>query len=401
MRVQKAVNFLRGSVRLEAVGPYPERFFNICAARGIRFRRVERVDETTVRVTVSQRQAQKAQALGPSCLCQVTRLEEQGAPVFLRRFRHRYGLLAGLALSLACVLLLSQFILVVEVSGNTTVSEETILARLQDCGLSVGVYGPGVDARAVANRALLELEELSFLSINLHGVRAEVVVREAEPAPEVEPTGVAVDLLAEKGGTVLEVYPLSGVSLVEAGDVVEPGQVLLSGTVRISREQDETSPDVEYGVVAKGTVWARVEESFTATMPLKRAEKAYTGQSQGQWEWIVLGHCFKISPKAFQPFTYYDKIEETYPLTLSDSLTLPLALIHRTALEYELGSKQLDVQTAQAQLETLLEARLQDAIGENGQVLERSWQVSRTGDALTLTLTAACREQIAQRQTNE
>ena len=84
--MQKAVNYLRGTVRLEATGPYPERFFNICSARGIRFWRVERVDETTVRLNVSLRQAGKAEALGPKCLCEVHRVGEEGAPGFLKGF---------------------------------------------------------------------------------------------------------------------------------------------------------------------------------------------------------------------------------------------------------------------------------------------------------------------------
>ncbi len=63
--MQNAANFIRGSVRLEAVGPYPERFFNILSARGIRFWQVERVDATTVRLTVARCQAGRAVALGP------------------------------------------------------------------------------------------------------------------------------------------------------------------------------------------------------------------------------------------------------------------------------------------------------------------------------------------------
>ncbi len=71
--MQNAANFIRGSVRLEAVGPYPERFLNILSARGIRFWQVERVDATTVRLTVARSQAGRAQALGKA-------LPVRGAP---------------------------------------------------------------------------------------------------------------------------------------------------------------------------------------------------------------------------------------------------------------------------------------------------------------------------------
>ena len=64
--MQNAANFIRGSVRLEAVGPYPERFFNILSARGIRFWQVERVDATTVRLTVARSQAGAGTGAGRS-----------------------------------------------------------------------------------------------------------------------------------------------------------------------------------------------------------------------------------------------------------------------------------------------------------------------------------------------
>ena len=111
--MQKAVNYMRGCVRLEATGPYPERFFNICSARGIRFWKVERVDETTVRLTVALSQAKTAQALGSKCLCDVTQIGQTGAPSFLMQFRSRYGMLVGLALSLLAVVFLSRFVLVI------------------------------------------------------------------------------------------------------------------------------------------------------------------------------------------------------------------------------------------------------------------------------------------------
>lgn len=391
--MQKAVNYLRGSVRLEATGPYPERFFNICSARGIRFWRVERVDETTVRLNVSLRQAKKAEALGPKCLCEVRRVGEEGAPGFLKGFRSRYGMLAGLLLSLAAVLVLSRFVLVIDITGETAVPEGVMLSQLRSSGLYPGVYGPTVDERAVSNRMLLELEELGFLSVNIHGIRAEVVVRDAEPAPEVEPTGVAQDLVAQKGGQILMVIPLAGETLVQPGDEVAAGDVLISGTVRVTGKEGEQVIST-YPVLAKGIIWAEVEETFAAATPLTCLGKDYTGERGADYEVQVLGKCFKISPKAFQPFAYYDKIKETRILTLSKELDLPLSLAVSRCEEYRLTSLRVDRASAERYLRAVLERRLEQAVGPGGQVLEADWQVEEENGALTVRVTARCREQI-------
>lgn len=398
--MQKATNYIRGSVRLEATGPYPERFFNICSAQGVRFWGVERVDETTVRLTVARSQARRAVALGPKCLCEVRRIGEEGAVSFLAKFRSRYGLLAGLALSLLAVMVLSRFVLVIDITGNETVPDGVILSELREAGVSLGSYGPAVDERAVANQTLLGLEELSFVSVNLRGVRAEVVVRERAPAPEVEPTGVASDLVAGKSGRILTVNALAGDPQVEVGDTVEAGEVLVSGTVEIPSKQNPGQILATYPVLSKGSVWAEVEEEFSASIPLSYTRKSYTGRTEREYEVVVLGRSFKISPKAFQPFSYYDKIEHSWELTLSRDLVLPFSVTVRQCSEYQPAQGTLDRTGAEEYLRSLLENRLAEAMGEGGSVLDQQWETAEQDGVLTLTVTARCREQIARSNFN-
>ena len=393
--MQRAINYLRGSVRLEVVGPYPERYFNICSARGIRFWGVERLDETSLRLTVSKVQARRAIALGARCLCDVTAVQERGAPSRARQLARRYGMLAGLALSLAAVLVLSRFVLVIHITGNEAVPTETIRAELARIGLDVGSYGPALEPRELSNRALMDLEELSFLSVNLKGIRAEVVVREKAPVPELEPTEGEADLVAAKAGTVEEIIALAGTALVEPGAEVEPGDALISGRVTLTRRDDPSVVIDSYGVRAKGFVWAEVEERLSAAFPLTASWKVYTGETQTRWELSFFSQRFQISKKTFQPFAEYDKIEEQWALSLGEGLELPIALHRVTARAYEGNAVALNADQAEALLRETLERRLARSLGEYDAVLARDWTVERRDGALSVTLTARCREQIA------
>lgn len=399
--MQRAVNYMRGSTQLEVEGPYPERFFNICSATGVRFWGVEVVDETTVRVVVARSQARRAAALGPRCLCQVRTLREEGAPSLALHLRDRYGLLLGMALSLIAVLVLSRFILVIDIVGNAAVPDSVILSELSDIGLSVGSYGPGVDARAVSNRALMDLEELGFLSVNIRGIVAEVVVREADPAPEVEPIGVAVDLVAQKSGTILDVDGLAGEPVVEPGQEVSAGDVLISGTVNLFRKDVPEELLAAYPTLAKGRVWAEVEEAFSASAPLSTWTKAYTGETATRYQVILFGKAFKISSKTFQPFPYYDKIELSQALTLRGGLVLPLAVERQVCAEYQPQALALDRDEVEARLREVLSRRLESALGEGGGILDAAWSVTEEDGVLTVTVTARCREQIAVSATEE
>ncbi len=393
----RAINYMKGSVRLEVVGPYPERFLNICGASNVQFRHIERVDETCLRLVVPLHQARLAESLGPKCLCEVTRLSETGAPGFVRRMVRRWGMVAGMALSLLAVLILSRFVLVIDVTGNTTVPDSVILSELRECGMYPGVYGPAVDERKISNRMLMRMEELGFLSVNIRGVRAEIVVREAQLPPELEPVGEAIDLVAEKSGTVLTVLPQAGDPLVEEGAEVSAGDVLISGTVPVEKMPDLPATET-YAVAAKGQVWAEVTEVCQVTTPLDTMGKEYTGAERTEYEVRLMGKGFKISPKAFQPFTYYDKIEKTWSISISEGEKLPFGWVRRTCREYRPVALQAEPDSAERYLRTLLEAQLRERIGEGGAVLDQHWSVETENGALTVTLTARCREQIARRE---
>ena len=95
--LKRMVNALRGSVRLEVSGAFPERFLNLCAQRGIVFWNVEWLEATRLRLTVTRQGSGPARALGDKVLCTVVPAEQSGVPFFLGRFRRRYALLVGLA----------------------------------------------------------------------------------------------------------------------------------------------------------------------------------------------------------------------------------------------------------------------------------------------------------------
>ena len=66
-------NALRGRVRLEAEGAFPERLLNLCAQRGVLFWNVEWLEPTRLRFTVTRRGWRMVLPLGEKAMCTVTR----------------------------------------------------------------------------------------------------------------------------------------------------------------------------------------------------------------------------------------------------------------------------------------------------------------------------------------
>ena len=392
--LQRLVNLVRGSVCLEVEGAFPERFLNLCAQRGILFWNVEWLEATRLRLMVTRRGCRQAMALGDRVLCTVTQEGRQGVPYFLARFRRRYAFLVGLTLSVLAVSILSSFVLTIEVKGNVTVSSAEILTELRRQGLSIGSFGPGLDERTIGNKVLLQLPELSWMSINLYGTRAEVLVREAVQAPQVVDDKQTGSIVATASGIVTKIDALSGDALVKAGDTVVAGDVLISGTVRLDSPPYSENPYIgSYQVRAAGTVYARTWRTLTAVIPLEATVKAYTGEEACRWTLSVLGQEFDFSRKGGISFDRYDKIRDTWTLTIPGGREMPLALNRETCRAYELERTPIDRTAAEALLQEELLAQLETLTGE-GEIVSTDCSAAEVDGMLQVTLRAECREEI-------
>ena len=373
--LKRMVNALRGSVRLEVSGAFPERFLNLCAQRGIVFWNVEWLEATRLRLTVTRQGSGPARALGDKVLCTVVPAEQSGVPFFLGRFRRRYALLVGLALSLTAVCVLSQFVLTIEVEGNEAVSTAEILTELRRQGLRPGVYGPGLDEGTISSAALLGLPELAWMSVNLHGTRAEVLVREAVPAPEVDDE--------EQVG-----------SIVAQGDTVLAGEVLISGAVTLDAPQYSELENLGQILVrAQGQVFARTWHTMTASIPLEAQVKSYTGEKASRWTLSILGHRIDFFGKSGISFPEYDKITDTWALTLPGGREMPLALSRETCRAYTLAAAPVDADAAERLLEERLLEALRARLGD-GEVVHTSFSSAQRDGRLEVTLQAECTEEI-------
>ena len=392
--MQAIINFLRGSVLFTVTGAFPERFLNLCAQAGVGFWDLEWLDPHTLRLRVSRRDARRVGPLAEKVLCEARARRHLGFPYFLAGFRKRYALLLGLALSLAAVCLLSRFVLTIEVSGNETVSTAAILTELSRQGVRVGAYGPGLDVRRISQESLLRLDGLAWMSINLHGTRAEVLVREKLPEPEVRDESTPANVVAQADGVILDLEVLDGQAAFREGEAVLRGEVVISGTMDL-REPEYSAVDAGQRLVhARGNVWARTYRTLTAQIPLEAQVKRYTGEEETQWSLLALGRTVNFFGKGGVFSEGYDKIVETHPLTLPGGRVMPLALRRTEYRAYVTEPAALNAGAARSMLEERLLERLDALIGEDGEVLDTVFTVREEDGMLAVTLRAECREQI-------
>ena len=393
--MQNWINFLRGSLRIEVTGAFPERFLNLCAQGGVAFWALELPDPHTLHLRIAQQETKKVQELARRVGCEITVLERSGLPHFLHRFRRRYALLLGLALALCAVAVLSRFVLTVDVSGNEAVSTERILEELKRLGVRPGAYGPSINENLVCNEALLALDELSWMSVNLHGTRAEVLVAERTPKPQVVDETIPAHIVADGAGIITKMKVLNGQAKFEVGGTVVEGEILISGIMDLEEPKYSTIDMGTLTVRAEGTVQARTWRTLTAVIPLEAAVKTYTGQETTRRSLTFFSHRLQFYKNGGISYERYDKIAESRSLTLPGVGRLPVALTKETLREYDLADAPIDPEAAETLLRTHLEERLEELIAaHDGQVVSTEFSSSQRDGMLTVTLTAECSEQI-------
>ena len=397
--MQFIVNFFRGSVCFTVCGPFPERFLNLCAQNGVGFWGLVWLDAQTLELKVARRDVRKVRALAEKVQCEARAKGRKGVPFFLAGFRHRYALLIGLALSLTAVCVLSRFIITVEVSGNEAVPSAVILAELSRQGVRPGAYGPGLDLRRISQETLSRIEGLSWMSVNLHGTRVEVLVRERSPAPELRDETTPAHVVAAADGILEDVEVLEGQALFQEGQAVLAGEVVISGVVDLKEPKYATVDAGQRLVHARGNVWASTYRTLEACIPLEADTKVYTGEEETAWSLTILGHTVNFFGKGSISTAGYDKMTTTHILTLPGGREMPLALVKTEYRAYETQPAAIQTAAAQALLEERLLERLEELIGEDGSVLSTSFSVQEGSGLLTVTLKAQCREQIGREVT--
>ena len=189
--------------------------------------------------------------------------------------------------------------------------------------------------------------------------------------------------------------------MVQDGDVVAKGDILISGTVTMEPPKYSDLPNRYYQTHARGRVWARTWRFLTAAIPLETEVKDYTGAEKSVWSVNIFGQRIKIFGNTSISWPRYDKMTTVRQAALPGGEALPLSLSCETVREYTARTVEVDRAAAQALLEEQLNTQLAALIGEDGQVENTQFSARVSGGRLEVTLTAQCLEEIGEERAGE
>ncbi len=302
----------------------------------------------------------------------------RGLPAVLRIAAGRPGAIVGAALFFACAFFSSRIVWDIRVSGNEKMSGAEIEEMLSSAGFTYGTYLPAVDFDALNSRVMAENADIAWISVNMRGTVAEVLVREAKHGERTRrDPGTYANLVAREDGRIREFRVDGGAPAASPGDVVRKGTLLVSGVIPL-REGG-----IRYSYPS-GEILAEVERSVTVRAGFSSVKKLYTGKEKTSAAIKIFKKTLNLFPNGGIDARSYDKIETVERIVLFGSIPLPVWVVRTREAEYtEVGAS---VSPEEAVASALSELRDRtDLLLADAELLKKRVSFSVDEDGVTVT----------------
>lgn len=374
---------LKGLVRAEICGAFPEAVLNLCAARGLVLWDMDCADEYRVRVSLHERELKELEAAAEKCMCQVRTLSLRGGSRDRKLIKGRLWLIAFALLCAGLLFLSSLFIWEIEIRGCDSLSRGRVLRALEDCGVSEGSFWPSLSSDLVRSRMLIALPELSWMTVNVSGSRAVVLLMERTEKPEIYIESEASDIVAKSDGFVTDMSVLNGKPLVQPGQAVMEGEILVTGVM------DSLSGPPRL-IKARASVEAETWHELTAVCPLESGEKTELKKRKLRFALKIGRNRINFYFSSGKDIDECDKLVEEYKLGVKGLFALPISLV-KEELCYWQG--EAPAKAEQEAMKERLYKSLESSV--DGEILSHGYSVSVSEGLLYVTLRAHCLENIA------
>lgn len=379
--------FFRNYVWFYGEGGFPERLLSEAAALGLCITHSRKEGETLF-AACPARHYKHLRPLARRACMRLRLLKKRGPYFRLFPYRKRAGLPVGMVLAAALLYLLAGRIWVLQVEASVPVDEQAILSAVAAQGVYPGCRIQDVNMQLLRLGALSELSDMVYVSVNPSGCVARVVVNPRAPAPSVQhfKEGVS-NLIATRDGVILSTEVYSGQATVKCGEGVTAGSLLVSGAI-------ETQKGSTFLRRASGRVMAQTTRTLQVTVPLVETVKRPASKAIYRPYFRFLK--WDIPLFTSLPLKGEFSVSTDTALPQTRTVTLPLGLINKRYIPLQVTTVRHTVKQAERMAKERLLIQRGALSAQGVEVLSVQGEtLRRTKDAVTLSVTLQCKEDIA------
>ncbi len=336
------IKYVRGYVEVAMWGYAPERFLNLCSNHDILIWDLRQEgDVYSFKISV-----QGFRCLKPLLKKSGTRIRikrKSGIPFFFFRYRKRKILFASIFLCVAILFALSRFIWKININGNDSVTDDSMLQFLEEKNSAYGTHISDIDCTKLEEEIRACFDSVIWTSVKREGTTLTVDVQEnlvvaddkanaklPEEFQNQKQSGY--DLIALHDGIIHKIYVRKGTPCVNLGDTVKKGDVLVSGALPI---YDDSGNIIDYQYcTADADIQLKTDYKYRDSFPTNHEEILYSGHSQNRYG-ISFGDSYFQVPWKKVSYEKYTVMDTKKQLRICDSFYLPIYFVKQCYEEYE------------------------------------------------------------------
>ena len=390
MFVQPILNYFTGYVKIKVEGLFLERFINICVSKKILLMDIKREKSTIMYANVGIADYKKLKQVARKTKSKIKIQRKKGLPFTIKKYRKRkiFGIL--FVVILALLIVSSNYIWNIEISGNVKITNQEILQSLEGSGLKVGLSKNDIDINAVISKIRLDREDIAWIGITVKGTNAIVKIKEAAKAPEVIDENKFCNIVANKTGMITKINVQNGTANVKVGDIVEEGDILVNGYL----EGKYTGTRYVHGAA---TVEAKIWYTKKEKAMLKQQIPVQTGNEEKKYSIKFKKNKINLF-KTLSKFEKYDTINENKKIILFSNFYLPIEVVKITNKEYVLQDVTYTNEEQTQILTEKLKKELLEEIGEQKNIVNVNVNTYSQDEAVEVEVTYEVLENIGVEQ---
>ena len=313
-------------VKIAIEGFKINRLLNRAKHEKISIRNIERSSDTKIYCYIEFDDLKRIKAIAGS-LYNIQVVDNAGIEYKIKRLLKRPLEIAFVLITFVIVITQSYFVKTIEIEGYKGIPEVELRQCLAEAGIEEGSFIPKINWREAERLIYDVFPGVSWLQLVYDGRKVFLNVSEGDVLDkdntQIEKEGINnkyyCNIVADKSGYIDTINTYRGLALVEKGDYVETGQILILGCVPIQEKyHPDALPDTEYLVKSAGEISAVIPYRINFEQELydkngrvksKKQIEAKAEQQLRQWAKEMLPENAEILNKDLN-FSYKENIIE-------------------------------------------------------------------------------------------
>lgn len=385
--------YFKGYVIIRVEGLTLERLLNLAATYNIYLWDIKRHSNIVLEMKSTTRGFKELREIVKKVGCRIEIKEKIGFPFIIMKLRERKMLVVGFLLFWMTIFLLTSTIWKIEILGIEQTPREEIISLLKENNIYTGKLKFNIEKEAVKDVLINNYDYFSFTSVSIKGTKLIIEIKEQDLPPEKIDKSYPCHIVAKKKGVIVKVIPKNGKAVVEKGEVVNEGEILITGILNNENTEEQIL------VHADGEILALTRYSSIVKEHIIKNEERYTGKVYKQ-KGIKIKDKGIMFMKGSIPFQNYKEVEVEKDLIDLDKwgIEFPIKKVEYEYREVELKEikQNIDFLKQSAQIKATKE--INKELPNNAQIQSKSTRHQLDDNILTTQVIVETIEDIGRKQ---